>query len=157
MDRNGYIRNVAIRMDEKFYKYLEDCNLLMFFVVVLDPRFKMKFINFCFPPIYQEDEAKMHIEGVLTALSEYYEFYLATHNMTIMQQANEDAIVVAFSNVFGRDVGPKALMTIFINYPLYVGFFSSSQYGTRVLETPFLKFLTFSSGLRHAVLQYHMT
>ena len=27
-----------------------------------------------------------------------------------------------------------ALMTIFINHPLYVGFFSSSQYGTRVLQ-----------------------
>jgi hypothetical protein len=27
-----------------------------------------------------------------------------------------------------------ALMTIFINYPLYVSFFSSSQYGTGVLH-----------------------
>jgi hypothetical protein len=30
-----------------------------------------------------------------------------------------------------------ALMTIFINHPLYVGFFSSSQYGTGVLHILF--------------------
>ena len=107
MHQNGYIRDKASRMDEKFYKYWEDCNLLMSLAAVLDPIFKMKFINFCFPLIYQEDEAKMHIKSVLVALSEYYEFYLLAHNMTIMQQANEDAIVIASSNVSTRDVGPK--------------------------------------------------
>jgi hypothetical protein len=54
-----------------------------------------------------------------------------------------------------------ALMTIFIkhtfyNHPLYVGY-SSSQYETDVLQTPPLKLITFSSGPRNAMLQYHMT
>jgi hypothetical protein len=44
-----------------------------------------------------------------------------------------------------------ALMTIFINHSLYVGY-SSFQYGTRVLQTPPLKVLTSSSGPHHAAL-----
>ena len=66
MDWNGYIRDMASRMDEKFDQYWGDCNLLMSLAVVLDPRFKMKFINSCFAPIYEEeDEAKMHIKIVM--------------------------------------------------------------------------------------------
>jgi hypothetical protein len=46
----------------------------------------------------------------------------------------------------------KKKKTIFINHPLYVGNFSSSQYWTKVLQTP-LKLLTSSYGSRYAVLQ----
>ena len=45
----------------------------MSLVVVMDPRFKMKFINFCFPMIYDKDEAGEHIKSVLAALGDYYE------------------------------------------------------------------------------------
>jgi hypothetical protein len=107
MDRNEYIREMASVMKEKFHKYWGDCNLLMSLDVVLDPRFKMKFINFCFPMIHDKDEAGNHIKSVLAALRDYYEFYLASHNMTIMKQANEDYIATASSNVSSRDVGPK--------------------------------------------------
>jgi hypothetical protein len=62
MDWNGYIRDMASRMDRKFDKCWKDCNLLMSLVAVLDLRFKMKFINSCSPLIYEEDEAKMHIK-----------------------------------------------------------------------------------------------
>jgi hypothetical protein len=47
-----------------------------------------------------------------------------------------------------------ALMTIFINHLLYVGYLSS-QYGIEVLQTSLLK-LTSSSEARHAMFQYHM-
>jgi hypothetical protein len=113
MDRNGYIREMASVMEEKFHKYWEDCNLLMSLAVVLDPRFKMKFINLYFPMIYdtdkkvETDEARENIKNVLAALRDYYEFYLAAHNMYIMKQANENSIATNSSNVSGGDVGPK--------------------------------------------------
>ena len=100
-------------MEEKFHKYWGDCNHLMSLAAVLDLRFKMKFINFYFPMIYDTDEkndtyeARKNIKSVLAALRDYYEFYLATYNMTIMKHSNRDSIVAAFSNVFGGDVGPK--------------------------------------------------
>ena len=46
-------------------------------------------------------------------------------------------------------------MNIFINHSLYVGY-SSSHYGTKLLQFSTLKSLTFSSGPRHAMLQYYM-
>jgi hypothetical protein len=107
MDQNGYIREMASVMEENFHKYWGDCNLLISLAVVLDPRFKIKFINFCFPMIYDNDEAGEHIKSVLATLGDYYEFYLAAHNMTIMKQANEDSITAASSNVSSRDVCPK--------------------------------------------------
>jgi hypothetical protein len=54
----------------------------------------------------------MHIKNVLASLRDYYEFYLAAHNMTIMKQGNEDSITIASSNVSRRDVGPKVAIGI---------------------------------------------
>jgi hypothetical protein len=51
-DRNEYIRSMAIKMTNKFDKYWGESNLLMSIAAVLDPRYKMKLINFCFPIIY---------------------------------------------------------------------------------------------------------
>jgi hypothetical protein len=58
MDQNGYIREMASVMEEKFNKYWGDCNLLMFLAVVLDLRFKTKFINFRFSMIYKDAHQK---------------------------------------------------------------------------------------------------
>lgn len=40
---------------EKFTKFWEDCNLVFAIAVVMDPRFKMQFVEFCFMRIYGED------------------------------------------------------------------------------------------------------
>jgi hypothetical protein len=81
-------------MTQKFDKYWGVYNLLMSLVAVLDPRYKMKLINFCFPFIYPELEASMHIDRVLSVLHELYEVYVTTHNSSIFQQsANENASV----------------------------------------------------------------
>jgi hypothetical protein len=52
MDRNEYIRSMASKIAQKFDKYWGECNLLMSLAAALDPRYKMKLINFCFPFIY---------------------------------------------------------------------------------------------------------
>jgi hypothetical protein len=46
-------------------------------------------------------------------------------------------------------------MIAFMNHSLYVNY-SSSQYGTKVLQSHSLKSLTSLSGPCHALLQYHM-
>jgi hypothetical protein len=49
---NIYIRTMAQKMNLKFEKYWGKCNLLMAVGAILDPRFKMKLVQFCFPKIY---------------------------------------------------------------------------------------------------------
>jgi hypothetical protein len=61
-DENDYIKSMAQQMKAKFDKYWSECNLLMTFAAILDPRFKMVFIRFCFPKIYQKAEATKNIK-----------------------------------------------------------------------------------------------
>jgi hypothetical protein len=61
-------------------------NMLMTLAIVLDPRYKMKLISFCFPIIYLLDVERNRIKGVLSVLKEFYEVYAAAHNSSIIQQ-----------------------------------------------------------------------
>ena len=85
-DRNEYIRLMTARMSDKFDKYWGDTNMLMALATVLDLRYKMKLISFCFPIIYPLDVEGNHIKGVLSVLKELYKVYAAAHNSSIFQQ-----------------------------------------------------------------------
>jgi hypothetical protein len=89
MDKNEYMRSMAAKMLEKFDKYWGESNLLMSIAAVLDPRYKMKLINFCFPYIYPADQLSKHIDNVLSTLHELYELYVADHNSSVLQSAQE--------------------------------------------------------------------
>jgi hypothetical protein len=89
-DRNEHIRSMATKMLDKFDKYWGDCNLLMAIAAVLDPRYKMKLINFCFPLIYPHPESSMHIDNVLSILHELYELYLSAHNSSVLLQSAQE-------------------------------------------------------------------
>ena len=54
---------MAINMIDKFEKYWKDVNGLLTVATVLDPRYKMKLIEFYFPLLY-DDESNIHIERV---------------------------------------------------------------------------------------------
>jgi hypothetical protein len=84
-DNNEYIRAMVSKMSNKFEKYWGNCNLLMALAAVLDPRYKMKLIKFCFPLIYPEPEASMNIDNVYSVLHELYEVYVTSHNSSVMQ------------------------------------------------------------------------
>jgi hypothetical protein len=51
----------------------------MALAAVLDPRYKMNLINFCFPLIYLEPN------NVWSILHEFYEVYVSVHNSFILQ------------------------------------------------------------------------
>jgi hypothetical protein len=84
-DRNEYIRLMVARISDKFDKYLRDTNMLMALAAVLDPRYKINLINFCFPIIYPLDVKGNRIKGVLSVLKELYEVYVTAHNSFILQ------------------------------------------------------------------------
>ncbi|XP_031272245.1 zinc finger BED domain-containing protein RICESLEEPER 2-like [Pistacia vera] len=54
-DEDDLVRKMATQMDEKLKKYWSVINGVMGIVMVLDPRFKMKLLDFFFPLLYGED------------------------------------------------------------------------------------------------------
>lgn len=72
-------------MKPKFDKYWSECNLLMSVVVVLDPRLKMKCIDFIFLKIYSSFELEfkiMEVECVVWEIYNQYVTYVASYSLT---------------------------------------------------------------------------
>ncbi|KAA8517245.1 hypothetical protein F0562_017503 [Nyssa sinensis] len=72
VDDNEFIRAMTSTMKAKFDKYWSECNLLKAIATVLDPRYKMIIVNYCFPDIYPKAEANRNIATVKQALYEIY-------------------------------------------------------------------------------------
>ena len=68
------MQNMAIRMGEKYDKYWEECDLLISFGSILDPRFKRGMLRFAYKFMYPEDSAS-RITMVENAFSDLYAQY----------------------------------------------------------------------------------
>ncbi|CAL5372511.1 unnamed protein product [Camellia sinensis] len=95
VDDNDYIKAMALKMKKKIDKYWGECNLLMAIAAVLDPRFKLILVQFCFPEIYPEAEATRNISMVRDALYELYNEYVVIHTSSndeqTLQQSTQEA------------------------------------------------------------------
>ena len=63
---------------DKCWGSVERINKLIFIAVVLDPRYKLDYISFCFSNIYEDAMAKVMVDGIknyLIRLYDYYKFY----------------------------------------------------------------------------------
>jgi hypothetical protein len=87
---------------------------MMSIAAVLDPRYKMKLINFCFPIMYplpptvDRPGVSYYIENVLTVLKELFEAYVSAHTASILQEAAQvNATTAASSSAIVRDVVPN--------------------------------------------------
>ncbi|XP_031269939.1 zinc finger BED domain-containing protein RICESLEEPER 2-like [Pistacia vera] len=56
-DDDDFIRAMVGKMKEKFDKYWGECNFVMAIVAVLDPRMKMRMLQFAYPQMYPAEEA----------------------------------------------------------------------------------------------------
>ncbi|CAH1442265.1 unnamed protein product [Lactuca virosa] len=83
LSKNDFIRTMFTKTKEKFDKYWGECHLVMAFASVLDPRFKMKLVEFSFPTIYSN--LGKNIEEVKIALYEMYEEYLEIHDASVRE------------------------------------------------------------------------
>lgn len=74
---DDYIRGMAVSMKGKFDKYWGNNNLLVSIGAVLDPRYKMKVIEFYAKTFHKSDiEAAEYVFEVKDALNNLYEEYL---------------------------------------------------------------------------------
>ncbi|KAK4426469.1 Zinc finger BED domain-containing protein RICESLEEPER 2 [Sesamum alatum] len=72
---DGFIRDVVAKMKIKFHKYWGETNLLMSIVAILDPRCKMKALEFCFLELYSSEKVEREISSVRKTLHELYSEY----------------------------------------------------------------------------------
>jgi hypothetical protein len=70
------VSSIAEDMHETFDKYWKDCNLVLAIAVVMDPRFKMKLVEFSYSKIYGVDAAK-YVKVVNDSVHELYKEYVA--------------------------------------------------------------------------------
>ncbi|XP_057769071.1 zinc finger BED domain-containing protein RICESLEEPER 1-like [Salvia miltiorrhiza] len=68
--------DMVTKMKVRFDKYWSECNLLMCIAVVLDPRFKMFIIDWCFKDIYSTTEAAERRIAFLETLHLLYNEYV---------------------------------------------------------------------------------
>nr|QYI40137.1 zinc finger BED domain-containing protein RICESLEEPER 2 [Lilium hybrid division I] len=71
------VRNIVKEMHEKFDKYWKDCSLVLAVAVVMDPRFKMKLVEFSFTKIYGDDDAPRYIKVVNDVIHELFFEYVS--------------------------------------------------------------------------------
>ncbi|KAJ1436743.1 Zinc finger, BED-type [Sesbania bispinosa] len=74
MNEDPFIRDLTKPMQEKIDKYWRECSLVLAIAVVMDPRFKMKLIEFSFTKIYGEDAhayVKIVDDGIHELFLEY--------------------------------------------------------------------------------------
>ncbi|XP_031278228.1 zinc finger BED domain-containing protein RICESLEEPER 2-like [Pistacia vera] len=84
-DENEFLRTMVMKMKGKFDKYWGECNLLIAIAVVLDPRCKMRVLDYAFPKIYDDLDARVHSTIVWDALYELYKEYVAASQSSTNQ------------------------------------------------------------------------
>jgi len=85
MNLNTIMADVGIDMKVKYDKYwgkIENINQLLYFGVVLDPRYKLRYVDWSFNDMYVYDLvfAKNLSESVKSNLFKMYDFYKQIHN-----------------------------------------------------------------------------
>ena len=67
-----FVRAMGVAMLDKFDKYWEEKNNVMALATILDPRWKMRFVAFCFGEIYGEEMGAVEIEDIRKELYSIY-------------------------------------------------------------------------------------
>ena len=85
-----FLYSMAKTMKEKFDKYWgsgEDSskkrNVLLYVAMVLDPRKKLDYLNYCLSNLYRENVAKVTTDLVESVLKRLYEHYNSTHSSCV--------------------------------------------------------------------------
>lgn len=75
----GSLSSMAKFMKEKFDKYWSDYSLILSCAAVLDPRFKLERVEYCYEKLYGELYAKEMIERVRSTLFNLFDEYQELH------------------------------------------------------------------------------
>jgi hypothetical protein len=68
-----HLRKMGTAIMEKFNKYWEEKNNVMVIATILDPRYKMRYIEWCFGKIFNGDQVRFEIDEVQGELEKLFE------------------------------------------------------------------------------------
>ncbi|KAG8383757.1 hypothetical protein BUALT_Bualt04G0047000 [Buddleja alternifolia] len=88
LETDDFIQNMIVEMKKKFDKYWGECNFLMSIAAVLDPRCKMRALEFCFPKLYSPQQVAGEISKVRTTLYALYSEYMDLYNGEVESSGN---------------------------------------------------------------------
>ena len=89
--RDKVIAFYACRMKENFAKYWENfsnVDYLLHVAIVMDPRYKMKYVKFCFEQVYEASEAVTKIALVESTFNRLYEWYYDIYSSELGNEMN---------------------------------------------------------------------
>lgn len=75
---------MAIKMKEKFDKYwgnIDKVNMMLLIAVLLDPRYKLEYIEFCYAKVYEVGKVKGLIGRIMGALTTIFDHYQRLHSL----------------------------------------------------------------------------
>ncbi|KAL6312420.1 hypothetical protein AAG906_016374 [Vitis piasezkii] len=108
-----FISNLTKPLQDKFDRYWKDTSLVLAIAVVMDPRFKMKLVEFSFSKIYGA-EAEMWIKIVDEGIRELFVDYVTQPPLLSIQPAYVEEGTEVISQTYmeeGTEVIPKTEMT----------------------------------------------
>ncbi|KAK0585151.1 hypothetical protein LWI29_023987 [Acer saccharum] len=82
---------MAAAMKYKFDKYwgkIEDLNKLLIIALVLDPRYKLDYVKFCFGDLFEENKVNEMTYDIKELLIKLYEFYKGVDNISSSDQVS---------------------------------------------------------------------
>ncbi|KAL2934668.1 Zinc finger BED domain-containing protein RICESLEEPER 2 [Bienertia sinuspersici] len=105
------MKRMALKMKKKFDKYWGDLNLLIAVAAIMDPRNKMKLIEFSFRALYNSLEATEHIYAVKATLYDIYQEYVDafSHETVLRENPVEGENHCENSNLVNSNVGAKGV------------------------------------------------
>uniref|UniRef100_A0ACD5UUB1 Uncharacterized protein n=1 Tax=Avena sativa TaxID=4498 RepID=A0ACD5UUB1_AVESA len=96
-EQEAGLASMVQNMKEKFDKYWDNndgLNPLLFIAVVLDSWYKLKFLEFCFSNIYDQDKAKFFTKKVEDGLRRLFEWYVEAESVASNSEAPHAPLVV---------------------------------------------------------------
>ncbi|KAK8936844.1 hypothetical protein KSP39_PZI012699 [Platanthera zijinensis] len=107
-DDRAFVRDMILKMKLKFDKYWGDCNILMSIASVLDPRWKMRAIEFSFPKIYTNNEATQNIAKVC----EFFYMYSESSSFDALVWWKENSMTYRILSKMARDILAIPITTV---------------------------------------------
>ncbi|CAN6281523.1 unnamed protein product [Urochloa humidicola] len=117
---------IAKDMHERFDKYWKDCSLVLAVAVVMDPRFKMKLVEFSYSKIYGA-EAEKYVKVVNDSLHELYKDYVAQPlplNPAYAEQGEANNVA---ANANATQGNPPSTSDGLLDFDMYLSEIQSNQ------------------------------